>query len=175
MIGIAETTGEWVSVFDGTYNGAPEFIHASRLKPVAGWKQVGTGSVLTDARSILKHEGFEALVTSAPFVAQDHETEKLADGVYEVDGAVPWGTDGGLPRLSLSLSVTVNGTKILIPKEATRDLFEPNFETTVLLTPGDPSDRALLFMSNSDGAGAYGVFWAFAKGRYVSRAVLGLN
>jgi hypothetical protein len=45
----------------------------------------------------------------------------------------------------------------------------------VLLTPGDPSDRALVFMSNSDGAGAYVVFWTFAKGRYVSRTVFGLD
>ena len=104
VIGIGETTGEWVGVFDGSYNGAPEFIHATRLKEVSGWAQVG----LKDNLTTLQHAGFEARVTSAPFVAQDHETVKLADGLYEVDGAIPWGTDGGLPNRSLSLSVTVN-------------------------------------------------------------------
>ena len=171
VISVSEREGDWFVVFDGRENGASEFIHASRLKEVSGWAQMG----VKDNQGILKHRGFEARVTSSPFIAQDHETVKLADGLYEVDGAVPWGTDGGLPNQSLALSVTVNGAEVVIPEEATEGLYEPNFETMVLLTPGDPAGQAILFMLNSDGAGAYGVFWAFAKGRYLSRTVIPLS
>lgn len=172
VIGIGERRGDWYEVTDGSYNGAPEFIHATRLKEVSDWAQMPAAGRPGESKGYLKHRGFEVRASSAPFVSQDHEITELAEGLYEVDGAVPWGTDGGLPKRTLALSVSLNGVPVAMPKEAAEGLFEPNFETMVLLTPRDPSDdRALLFMSNSDGAGAYCVFWAFAEGRYQSRHV----
>jgi hypothetical protein len=84
------------------------------------------------------------------------------------------GTDGEVPETALTLTVSLHGKPVAVPAEATRDLYHPNLgraEDLVLITPGDPSDHALVFLWGSDGAGAYAVVWSFVDGAYVGRAV----
>jgi len=147
---------------------ADRYIHGSRLQPVKGWKAFGpegdTGR--------LNHEGFEVVVKDPAFVASEHKISSDSDGMVRVDGKIPWGQDGGEPSRSLVLSVSINGRKVELPAEATENIYEPNFFTLVLLTPGDPAERAILMMANGDGAGGYYVAWAFEKGIYRGRAMM---
>lgn len=149
-------------------NLSDRYIHGSRLKPVSGWKAFGPEA----SSGRLKHQGFEAVVTDPAFVASEYQVTRNADGVVLVNGKFPWGQDGAQPQRVLKLAVTIDGKKIELPAAATDNLFEPNFETLVLLTPGDPSEHAILMMANSDGAGGYYVVWAFEKGVYRGRAIM---
>ena len=126
---------------DGT---ADRYLHASRLRPVKGWKAFGPGA----SRGVLEHGGFEAVVNDPAFVAADHRVTRDAAGIVRVDGKLPWGQDGGEPERLLKLGITIDGRKVELPAEATDNLYEPNPETLVLLTPGDPSDQAILLMAN---------------------------
>jgi hypothetical protein len=150
---------------DGT---ADRYLHASRLKPVKGWKAIGPEG----SSGVLKHAGFEAKVNDPAFVAADHRVTRDANGMVLIDGKLPWGQDGGEPSRLLKLDLTIAGKPVALPAEATENLYEPNLETLVLLTPGDPAERAILMMANGDGAGGYYVVWAFEKGVYRGRAIM---
>lgn len=150
---------------DGT---ADRYIHSSRLKPVKGWMAYGPEG----STGVLKHAGFEAAVHDPAFVTADHKITRDAHGMVLVNGKLPWGQDGGEPSRLLKLDITLAGKAVALPAEATENLYEPNLETLVLLTPGDPADRAILMMANGDGAGGYYVVWAFEKGVYKGRAIM---
>lgn len=150
---------------DGT---ADRYIHASRLKPVKGWKAYGPEG----NTGVLRHAGFEAAVHAPAFVSADHKITRDAHGMILVNGKLPWGQDGGEPSHLLKLDITIASKPVTLPAGATDNLYEPNFETLVLLTPGDPADRAILMMANGDGAGGYYVVWAFEKGVYKGRAIM---
>jgi hypothetical protein len=158
---------------DESTTGDSRFIHASRLKSVKRWKQIPVTDTKNPDRGALRHAGFEVRVTAAPFVAADHKITQTAENQPLIDGKTFWGADGGLPRRSLSVTVNLNGKAIEIPKADFQDLYEPNMETIVLLTPSQPTERALIVMSNSDGAGGYSVVWAFENGKYRGRTVIG--
>jgi hypothetical protein len=143
------------------------FVHASRLKPIATWKAFGPG----DRPGVVKHNGFEAIVKSVPFIESQNRVTRDAHGMVIVNGKSPWGRDGGMPSFSLSLEVFLNGKKIELPLDATDNLYEPYLKSLVLFTPGDPSQRAILTMVNSDGAGCYYVAWGFENGIYRGRSV----
>ena len=87
-------------------------------------------------------------------------------------GRHPWGVDGGLPTRSLALAVKLDGKTVAVPAEATRDLFEPDMESLVILTPGKPAAQLVVAMWNSDGAGGYLVAWSFVNGTYAGRTVM---
>lgn len=144
------------------------YIHGSRLRPVLDWKAFGPEG----STGILRHGGFEAVVKDPAFVASRHRVTKNADGMILVNGKSPWGQDGGEPGRLLKLAVFIKGTAVALPAEATDNLYEPNFETIVILTPGDPSDHAILMMANGEGAGGYYVVWAFENGVYKGRAIM---
>jgi hypothetical protein len=116
-------------------------------------------------------DGLQATVKALPFVAKDHRITKDKDGLELVDGESPWGMDGGLPKQSLTLSVSLNGKPVALPKEALANLYQPNLESLVLLTPSKASGQALLIMTNGDGAGGYCVAWSFKNGIYTGREV----
>jgi hypothetical protein len=153
--------------------GASHYVHASRLRSVKQWKQIPVTDAKNQDRGFLRHEGFEVRVTAMPFVAAEHKITHTSENQPIIDGKTFWGADGGLPRRSLSVTVTLNGKAIEIPKADFQDLYEPNMETIVLLTPSQPAERAFVVMSNSDGAGGYSVVWAFEQGRYRGRTVMG--
>ncbi|MBL9152395.1 MAG: hypothetical protein JNK37_07920 [Verrucomicrobiales bacterium] len=153
--------------FDDASRTEPRYMHGSRLKPVTGWNQIAP----VGATGRLLHRGFEARVSGGPFSPAEHKVTHTADGVALVNGKVPWGQDGGVPRRLLTLTVAIGGQPVALPLDVADNLYEPNVDSLVLLTPGDPAERALLLMVNSDGAGAYCVVWAFEKGAYRGRAV----
>lgn len=167
----AALEGEWARLVSDEEGESPRYVHASRLKGIIPWKQ--TGATLADdgKEAIFRDGGFEVRVRGVPFEDSGRAVTRDEHGFHLVDGRRPWGQDGGLPKESLVLTVKSNGRNVEIPEEATRDLFEPNLDSVAVLTPSDSGERALVLMSNSDGAGAYVVIWALEKGAYRGRVV----
>lgn len=164
--------GEWIKLLDDDGGEKPRYIHMSRLQALTSWTQSGPGPVPEGTKAAaVKQEGWTAQVKTEPFVAADHKITRDAQGIELVDGESPWGRDGGLPAVSFSLTVSLDGQPVTIPREACRDLYEPGLETLVLLTPVKSKGQAVILMSNGDGAGAYCVAWAFKDGKYAGREV----
>jgi hypothetical protein len=162
---------DWTRLWLAMEGDKPRYVHSSRLQPVAGWKQVAGREQPDKSAAGVKADGLEVTIKALPFVAARHKITKDAQGMELVDGQSPWGMDGGLPGQSLSLTVSLNGQPVVLPKAATANLFQPNLETLVLLTPARASDQALVIMTNGDGGGGYCVVWAFRNGIYVGREV----
>jgi hypothetical protein len=172
VVSAFSTKGDWTEIDTGGDHEADHFIHSSRLKKLVGWKQIAASKVSAPDEGTVSHAGAEVEVTAAPFVAKEHKITKTKDGPSLVDGRHPWGTDGGLPAKSLALTVKLAGSAVPIPVEATHDLFEPDMDSLVILTPGKPAAQMVVAMWNSDGAGGYLVAWSFVNGRYAGRSVM---
>jgi hypothetical protein len=167
----AALEGGWAMLIAEEDGEPPRYVHGSRLKGVTPWKQMGATPGDDGKEAVFRDGGFEVRVTSVPFEVSGRAVTRDEHGFHLVDGRRPWGQDGGLPKESLVLTAKSNGRKVEIPAVAMRDLFEPNLDSLAVLTPSDPGERALVLMSNSDGAGAYVVIWAFEKGTYRGRVV----
>ena len=163
--------GEWMKLASDDLGDRPRYIHSSRLKEVKHWKQTAVTHAKGSDGVVLKLAGIEVRVVAVPFVASEHRMALGAQGMQLVDGKSPWGTDGGLPREALSIAGIQNGKGVEVPGAAVQNLFQPNMDSLVLLTPSHPAERAVVMMTNSDGAGAYCVAWAFERGSYRGRAV----
>lgn len=161
---------DWVKLWNDTDYGQARYIHSSRLRPMTKWKQV-MGRVIEEETGVVGADGFEVRIKGVPFIAVDHRITKDKDGVAMVDGKSPWGVDGGLPSVTLTWTVSLNGQPLKVRGMAVDNLFQPSPETLVLLTPGKAADQAVVLMLNSDGAGGYCVAWAFKAGQYCGREV----
>ncbi len=174
VIYVEETKGDWVKIMDDTGKDRDLYVHKSRLKPVKEWKQTaGKPSEKKDSISV-KSGTLEAKVTEEPFVEKDHKVTQ-GEGQKIVDGHAVWGTDGELPTKSVKLEVKLDGKAVALPADATQDLYQPNHDTLVILTPSKAAAEAFVYMEASDGAGAYAVVWAFKDGKYTGRTVFGLD
>jgi hypothetical protein len=171
IVTVEETKGDWTKVGGLPATNKPRYIHSSRLRKIDKWKQIPGRESKDKKSATAKHENAEVKVQTAPFTASEHKVAKDKDGGIKVDGLSIWGTDGEVPHRTLSISVSIDGKAVALPAEATRDLFEPNMETLVLLAPPQPSGATVVLMQNSDGAGAYCVVWSFANGCYTGRTV----
>jgi hypothetical protein len=172
---VEETEGEWAKISDDSGKGRDLYIHTSRLQPVQKWKQTaGTAAAGSESGSV-KADALEVKTSEVPFVEKDHKITSDGEGQKSVDGHATWGTDGGLPRKSLKITVKLDGREVTIPAEATRDLYEPNHETLAVLTPGKPGTLAFVYMEASDGAGAYSFVLSFKDGKYAGRTVFSIN
>ncbi len=163
--------GDWTEIDTGGDQDGEHFMHSSRLKKLDGWKQIAAAKDGTEDKGTVSHAGAEVAVTAAKFVEKDHKITKKENETL-VDGRHVWGRDGGLPAKSLALSVKLDGKTVPVPAEATRDLFEPNMDSLVILTPGKPAAQMAVAMWNSDGAGGYLVAWSFVNGKYAGRTVM---
>jgi SH3-like domain-containing protein len=165
-----EAKDGWERIDDHTEN--ERYVHSSRLKSVKSWKQFGAPKLGDDDEyAVLRQAGAEIQVKSKPFDARKHVITKDENDQPLVDGGPIWGRDGDLPAKTFGMTVKLGGKEVPLPKEALQHLYEPFMESLILLTPGDPAKRALVIMTNGDGAGGYCVAWAFENGGYRGRAV----
>ena len=164
-------SGKWAEVVREEYKKPKAYIHVSRLRRLDQWKTLAVGDWTREKEASAKLDGVEVKAASAPFKESDHSITKDPNGGVLVNGMAPWGQDGGMPQTALQLSVSQNGKAKKLPAEATRNLYEPNVGSLVLLTPSTADKHLLVAMMNGDGAGGYTVVWAFVNGVYVGRTV----
>lgn len=167
--GEPENTGDWSPVFTDVGKDGVAFIHGSRLKSVKTWAQAAGKEEGKAAAAALG--GFKIRVAEGEFKAAEHKLGRKEGLLETIDGHEVHGTDGEVPSRTLTLSATLDGKPVTLPAEATRDLYQPNLDSLIVLAPAGKQGQALVAMMNSDGAGAYCVVWAFSGGKYAGRTV----
>ena len=162
---------DWVKLWSDTDGGQARYVHSSRLRQVAKWKKIPGRVLKGEEAGMVRADGFEVQVKGVPFLVKDHRITKDKQGQEWVDGKSPWGMDGGIPQVTLTWTVSLNGQRLKVPATAVDNLYQPNPDSLVLFTPGKASDQAVVLMLNGDGAGGYCVAWAFKAGEYCGREV----
>ena len=106
--------------------------------------------------------------TTAAFDRSRHRIthgKRLDAEVLEVDGRIPMGMDGNMPRTEIrSVEFYFDGRRIAVPRRLYADCFEPNFgQDYFAVKAGDDGGSLLVFMAGSDAAGSYQVMWILRK------------
>jgi hypothetical protein len=165
-----DATGNWMNVDYELKNQSNNgFIYKDRLKLVTSFEKVGV--VTKDSsNAVFKNDSIKITVTSQPF---DKTKHKFANGL--VNGKPMWGCDGNMPREEYkSITVAWGSKKLVLPKAAIDDLFDPHVEK--MQVNYDKTNNVLYIQTDgSDGAGGYEVIWKVVndiyKGRYVTIGV----
>ncbi|BAU53944.1 SH3 domain-containing protein [Mucilaginibacter gotjawali] len=145
------------------------YIYNNRVTLLSTWKKINRKNIHPD-NCVLKTDSLIVSVKKKSFNPAKHKLLKAKQELELIDGKGFWGTDGEIPKKSISkLMVVKNGKSIIIPAGAFNDLYEPNFET--LSVCYGPENTIYVSMSNSDGAGAYGIVWIFKDYKYYTRYI----
>ena len=170
-----DETGEeiffnWIAVDKG-------YVHKSRLKMISEFPSIGKGKEQGNSITIAG-KGISVTLTKQPFDKTKHKITKKDQGGYEeliIDGKRAQGLDGGLflPEDHYkSITVTINGKDVPIPKSAYDDLYEIGIWDTNNFAYYDKEDDVLYIIAhNGNGAFSYKVCWQIVKGEYKTRII----
>ncbi len=115
----------------------------------------------------LKKDSIKIVLTEQKFDKRKHKFtyyKEAKDQIALVDNKKYWGRDGGVPTSEYkSIEVTVGQRKILLPKNAFENLYEPSLYSTQV-NYDKTNDIIYIQSMNSDGAGSYEVIWKIEKG-----------
>ena len=135
-----------------------------------------TVPVLTknNAKIILKKDSIKIVLTEQKFDKSKHRFSFYKEAKTQielVDNKKYWGKDGGVPASEYkSIEVTIGQRKILLPKKAFENLYEPSLYNTQV-NYDKTNDIIYIQSMNSDGAGSYEVIWKIDKGVYKDRFI----
>ena len=121
-----------------------------------------TVPVLTkdNAEITLKKDSIKIVLTEQKFDKSKHRFsfyKEAKDQIEFVDNKKYWGKDGGVPASEYkSIEVTIGQRKILLPKKAFENLYEPSLYNTQV-NYDKTNDIIYIQSMNSDGAGSYEV------------------
>ena len=170
-----DETGEeiffnWIAVDKG-------YVHKSRLKKIYEFPSIGKGKEQGNSITIAG-KGISVTLTKQPFDKTKHKITKKKHKEYSeyiIDGKRAQGLDGGLflPEDHYkSITVTINGKDVPIPKSAYDDLYEIGIWDTNNFAYYDKEDDILYIIAhNGSGANAYEVCWQIVKGEYKTRII----
>ncbi|MDQ3682790.1 MAG: hypothetical protein M3352_06930 [Bacteroidota bacterium] len=149
------------------------YVYGDRLQLIADYESL---PVKTNAANSITigNDSLRVMVSLQKF---DRTKNKLSyykedkSQLELVNGKELWGTDGGIPYTEYkSMIIFIGQRKIVLPKAALANLFEPRLSDT-----GVNYDRAndIIYIqsANSDGAGFYQVIWKIEKGVYKDRYI----
>ena len=170
-----DETGEeiffnWIAVDKG-------YVHKSRLKMIGEFPSIGKGKEQGNSITIAG-KGISVTITTQKFDKTKHKITKKKHKEYSeyiIDGKRVQGLDNDefLPKDHYkSITVTINGKNIPIPKSAYDDLYEIGIWDTNNFAYYDKEDDILYIIAhNGDGANAYEVCWQIVKGKYKTRII----
>ena len=170
-----DETGEeiffnWIAVDKG-------YVHKSRLKMIGEFPSIGKGKEQGNSITIAG-KGISVTLTKQPFDKTKHKITKKKHKEYSeyiIDGKRVQGLDNDefLPKDHYkSITVTINGKNVPIPKSAYDDLYEIGIWDTNNFAYYDKEDDILYIIAhNGSGANAYEVCWQIVKGVYKTRIV----
>ena len=170
-----DETGEeiffnWIAVDKG-------YVHKSRLKMIGEFPSIGKGKEQGNSITIAG-KGISVTLTKQPFDKTKHKITKKKHKEYSeyiIDGKKIYGRDNDefLPKDHYkSITVTINGKNVPIPKSAYDDLYEVwvyPYNNTVYYDKED--DILYIIAHNGDGAYVYEVCWQIVKGEYKTRII----
>lgn len=172
-----DETGEeiffnWIAVDKG-------YVHKSRLKKIYEFPSIGKGKEKETENSItIAGKGISVTLTRQPFDKTKHKITKKKHKEYSeyiIDGKRVQGLDNDefLPKDHYkSITVTINGKNVPIPKSAYDDLYEIGIWDTNNFAYYDEEDDILYIIAhNGDGYLAYEVCWQIVKGEYKTRII----
>ncbi|RFZ90825.1 SH3 domain-containing protein [Mucilaginibacter conchicola] len=163
----------WISAY--TKDHLRGFINQSGIKLVDHLPAVKRKHFFKNG-CIIYNDSIRVTIISKAFDPKKHNLTYYKDEkgkiVYhtgdKIDGHGIWGTDGDTPKMEfVSIDVTIAGKHISIPKNALKDLYEPNYEFTRVYKAGQ--GVIYIKMTNGDGAGGYTVIFTIKNGKYINR------
>ena len=163
------TPPNWIAVDKG-------YVHKSRLKMISEFPSIGKGKEQGNSITIAG-KGISVTLTKQPFDKTKHKITKKGQGSYEqliIDGKeIIYGWDGSLAQDHYkSITVTMKGKNVPIPKSAYDDLYEIGIWDTNNFAYYDKEDDVLYIIAhNGDGYLAYEVCWQIVKGEYKTRII----
>ena len=169
-----DETGEeiffnWIAVDKG-------YVHKSRLKMIGEFPSIGKGKEQGNSITIAG-KGISVTLTQQKFDKTKHKITKKKHKYYEeliIDGKSAQGTDTSfIPEDHYkSITVTINGKDVPIPKSAYDDLYEIGIWDTNNFAYYDKEDDVLYIIAhNGNGAFSYKVCWQIVKGEYKTRII----
>ena len=170
-----DETGEeiffnWIAVDKG-------YVHKSRLKMIGEFPSIGKGKEQGNSITIAG-KGISVTLTKQPFDKTKHKITKKKHKEYSeyiIDGKRVQGLDNDefLPKDHYkSITVTINGKDVPIPKSAYDDLYEIGIWDTNNFAYYDKEDDVLYIIAhNGNGAFSYKVCWQIVKGEYKTRII----
>ena len=170
-----DETGEeiffnWIAVDKG-------YVHKSRLKMISEFPSIGKGKEQGNSITIAG-KGISVTLTKQPFDKTKHKITKKRHKEYNeliIDGKKIYGQDNDefLPEDHYkSITVTINGKDVPIPKSAYDDLYEIGLYTDNNFAYYDKEDDILYIIAhNGSGAFSYEVCWQIVKGEYKTRII----
>ena len=171
-----DETGEeiffnWIAVDKG-------YVHQSRLKKISDFRaievKVQGNSIIFDDKDVkvtITKQKFDK--TKHKITKKEHDgwTELIIDGkaIYDID--IYGGNDDSLPEDHYkSITVTMKGKNVPIPKSAYDDLYQIFYFSSSVYY--DKEAEALYILAhNSENASAYEVCWQIVKGEYITRII----
>ena len=159
----------WIEVDKG-------YVHQSRLKKIFDFRaiegKVQGNSVVYDDKDV------KVTITKQKFDKTKHKITKKKHKEYSeyiIDGKSAQGLDGDLflPEDHYkSITVTINGKNVSIPKSAYDDLYEVAMYTDNNAVYYDKEEDTIYIIAhNGSGAYAYEVCWQIVKGEYKTRII----
>ena len=158
----------WIEVDKG-------YVHQSRLKKIFDFRAI-EGKVQGNSL-VFDDKDVKVTITKQKFDKTKHKITKKGQGSYEqliIDGKeIIYGESGSLTQDHYkSITVTMKGKNVPIPKSAYDDLHEIGLYTDNNFAYYDKEDDILYIIAyNGDGANAYKVCWQIVKGEYKTRIV----
>ena len=159
----------WIEVDKG-------YVHQSRLKKISDFRTI-EGKVQGNS-AIFDDKDVKVTITKQKFDKTKHKITKKKHKEYSeyiIDGKRVQGLDNDefLPKDHYkSITVTINGKNVPIPKSAYDDLYEIGIWDTNNFAYYDKEDDVLYIIAhNGSGANAYEVCWQIVKGEYKTRII----
>ena len=155
----------WIEVDKG-------YVHQSRLKKIFDFRaiegKVQGNSVIFDDKDV------KVTITKQKFDKTKHKITKKDLGGYDqliIDGKEIYGGDDSLPQDHYkSITVTMKGKNVPIPKSAYDDLYQI-FYFNRLIYYDEEAEALYIFANNGDAGLAYQVCWQIVKDKYITRII----
>ena len=160
----------WIEVDKG-------YVHQSRLKKIFDFRaiegKVQGNSVVFDDKDVkvtITKQEFDK--TKHKITKKEHDgwTELIIDG-KKIYGIEIYGGDDSLPQDHYkSITVTMKGKNVPIPKSAYDDLYQI-FYFNRLIYYDEEAEALYIFANNGDAGLAYQVCWQIVKDKYITRII----
>jgi hypothetical protein len=125
-------------------------------------------------KTTLQKDSIKVVLTEQKFDKTKHKFsyyKEAKDQIELIDNKKYWGLDGGVPTKQYkSIEVSFGQRKILLPKIAFVNLYEPSLYNTQV-NYDKTNDMVYIQSMNGDGAGSYEVIWKIEKGVYKERYI----
>lgn len=133
------------------------------------WKGIKRRNQYADS-GVFKKDSIRIVIKRQSFQPKHHKLTYEQHYIVKIDDKKFWGTDGPMPKKTISsIKIIKNDNILLLPRAAYDGLYEPNLASISVYS--GPENTLYIRMDNSDGAGAYTVIWIFKDNKYLGRYI----